>query len=471
MKKALIIMFALVLGTCSRPPTTLEEVLKSGQLRVITRNSPTTYYEGAQGLDGPEFQLAHGFANFLSQKYDRDINVEFIPVERFNDLLPILEHGGAHLAAAGLTVTEERSQRVTFGPTYQTVKQHLVYRLNTGKPRSIGELRGKDLAVMAGSSHSDTLHELRYLEPQLHWDEKADAEISELLVAVHNQDIDYTVADTTAFQVHRRYMPDLRIAMDLTEEDKLAWAFGMYRTHSIQAEAEKYFGTLKNSGELAQVLDRFYGHTDKFDYVGTRTFIRDYDARFANYRDVFEAAATDTGIDWRLLAAIGYQESHWDPQAVSPTGVRGMMMLTKITANTMGVANRTDPLEAIPAGAQYFARLHKRLKSVPEPDKTWFALAAYNVGIGHLRDARKLTRQHGGDPNRWIDVKEHLPKLAIRKYYSQTKHGYARGWEPVKYVDNVRTYYDILNWLTREEEPEPVTEVRSAALPDFLRWL
>ncbi|MCP3999556.1 MAG: membrane-bound lytic murein transglycosylase MltF [Gammaproteobacteria bacterium] len=465
MRKAAIILFALALGTCSRPPTTLEEVLSSGQLRVITRNSPTTYYHGALGEDGPEFQLTQGFANFLSKKYGRVIKVDFIPVDQFAELLPALKRGYAHLGAAGLTVTEERKQQVAFGPVYQTVRQELVYRLNSGKPRSIKDLHGKQLEIMAGSSYVNTLHDIKQLHPELAWAENTETEISELLVAVEEQEIDYTVVDSNDFAVHRAYMPDLRVAMTLKEEDQLAWAFGLHRSQDIQTEVKDYFDSIKTSGELEQILDRYYGHTNRFDYVGTRTFIKHYKSRLKPYELSFQTAGLNTETDWRLLAAIGYQESHWNPDAISPTGVRGLMMLTKVTASTVGVADRQDPHEAIPGGARYLAELRNRLTNIPEPDKSWFALAAYNVGYGHVQDARAITKQRGADPNRWLDVKEDLPLLAIRKWYSQAPHGYARGWEPVQYVSNVRTYYEILNWLTQDEQAQGKAEEKTDKQP------
>jgi membrane-bound lytic murein transglycosylase F len=479
MRKATIIMFALVLGTCSRPPTTLEEVLSSGQLRVITRNSPTTFYRGAFGEDGPEVKLAQGFAKFLSEKYARAIEVDFIPVDRFAELLPALEHGYAHLGAAGLTVTPERQQKVAFGPVYQTVKQQLVYRLNTGKPLRLEDLEGKQLEIMAGSSYVNTLYDIQQIHPELTWTENTDTEISELLVAVEEQQIDYTIADSNDFAVHRAYMPDLRVAMTLKDNDELAWAFGLYRSKGIQAEVKAYFASIEANGELDQILDRYYGHTDRFDYVGTRTFIKHYETRLQPYKKLFQEAGKTTGIDWRLLAAIGYQESHWDSTAISPTGVRGLMMLTKVTASTLGVADREDPDEAISGGARYLDKMRARLSNIPEPDRTWFALAAYNVGYGHVQDARAITRKRGANPDRWLDVKEDLPLLAIRKWYSQAPHGYARGWEPVKHVSNIRTYYEILNWLTQDEEPQenaapdiqPEIPLQTAAEDGLLNWL
>ncbi|MGI9290169.1 MAG: membrane-bound lytic murein transglycosylase MltF [Gammaproteobacteria bacterium] len=453
MRIAGIILFSVVLSTCSKPPTSLEEVLNSGQLRVLTRNSPTTFYEGGVGYDGLEYQLASGFAAFLEDKYERSIDAVFSTRDQFHELLPAVSRGQAHIAAAGLTVSPERAEQVDFGPVYQTVSQQLIYRLDKTKPTNIDDLGKNHLEVIAGSSFVDTLQDIRQLIPNLSWTENAAAETSELLVGVDKREIDLTIADSNEFAVHRTFMPDLRVARELKTNDQLAWAFSPHRSDQLQEDAALYFAAIRDNGTLDQLLDRFYGHTDRFDYVGTHIFMRDYRSRLEPYREMFYAASEATGIDWRLLAAIAYQESHWNPNAVSYTGVRGMMQLTRITANSLGVANREDPAEAIPAGAKYFAQLRNRLKDIPEPDRTWFALAAYNVGYGHLRDARRLTVIQGGNPDRWLDVKESLPLLAVRKYYSTLPHGYARGWEPVQHVSNIRTYFEILNWLAPDEGP------------------
>jgi membrane-bound lytic murein transglycosylase F len=453
MKITTLIILALMLTTCGKQPGALEEILSSGQLRVITRNGPTTYFRGASGFEGPEFLLVQEFADYLSNKYDRPVEPVFSTVERFTELFPAVEKRQVHFAAAGLTVTPERAELVAFGPSYQEVKQHLIYRLNSGRPVAFDDLQGKQLEIMVGSSYAETLADLQADNPNLVWTENPNSEVSELLNAVEQKQIDYTIADTTAFDVHRHYMPDLAIAMDLKTGNELAWAFNLVDSKALRSEAKRFFGYMKSSGKLAQILERYYCHIDRFDYVGTRTFIRHHDSRLNSYLDLFRVAGRDTDVDWRMLAAIGYQESHWDPKAVSPTGVRGLMMLTRATASYMGVSDREDPHESIPAGARYFAKLHGRLADIPDPDRTWFALAAYNVGYGHVRDAQRIVRMQGGNPERWVDLKEALPLLAQHKWFSQVPYGYARGWEPVQYVDNIRTYYEILNWLRSDEKP------------------
>lgn len=452
-----MVLLALVVSTCSRAPSTLEEVLETGELRVVTRNSPTTFYRGPFGYEGPEYDRVESFRAHLEEKYGRSIEVDYQFADSLPELFAAVKSGKAHIAAASLTVTEERRKKVAFAPAYQTVEQFLVYRLNSGRPRSLDDLAGKSLEIMAGSSFAETLRELQREHPALTWSESPNAETSDLLLAVQQKELDYTVVDSNDYNIHRYYMPDLREAMKLKDGDKLAWAVSPKADRLLEETAE-FFAAAEDSGLLAQIMERYYGHTKRFDYVGTRTFKRHSVSRLPKYLDLFRQASEDTGLDWRLLAAIGYQESHWDPEAVSPTGVRGLMMLTGATAGAMGVEDRHDAAESIGAGAQYFHNIYNRLDDVPHPDRYWFALAAYNVGYGHLQDARRLARRMDRDPDSWLDIKEMLPLLAKKQYYSELPYGYARGWEPVAYVRNVRTYYDILSWLTLDEQQEVAPE-------------
>jgi membrane-bound lytic murein transglycosylase F len=447
MRVALLILCSVLLGTCARPPGLLEEVLTLGELRVVTRNSPTTYYIGSNGPEGPEYDLIKGFATFLG------VELKLQAADSFAGLLTSVESGRAHVAAAGLTVTPERAKRIDFGPSYQEVRQYLIYKLGNGRPRDIDQLAGKKLEVVAGTSYVETLRNVQSHNPNLIWTENPNTDVADLLLGVSTNEIDYTVADSTLFDLYRNFVPEIRVGFELTVADSLAWAFPKRHDPSLILRAEQYLAYIKENGDLARIMDRYYGHTQRFDYVGTRRFIRDYSKRFPRYKEMFQTAAEEVDMDWRLLAAIGYQESHWNPEAISPTGVRGIMMLTRDTASFIGVDDRIDPAASISGGATYLAQMKRRFAAaIDEPDRTWFALAAYNVGYGHLQDARRITREKGEDANRWIYVKDNLPLLTQRKWYSKTKHGYARGWEPVMYVENVRNYYDIIAWLASGDE-------------------
>jgi len=450
----LTITLAALIGTCSSPPSILDQVLDTGELRVVTRYSPTSYTITPDGPTGPEFDLVQSFAD------DLGVALIMMPVASVSEILPKLISGEAHMAAAGLSITESRQQFLNFGHPYESVDVHLIYKLGTGKPRSIDDILDRSIEVVASSSHVDLLISLQEAYPALGWTENADVEFADLLTKVAMGEVDLTVADSPDFNIQRHFYPDLRIALDLEIGDPIAWAFPKGTADSLLARADDFLIQSDRSGLLARVHDRYYGHTKKFDYVGTRNFIRHYKNRLPRYRDWFEQAGEDWGVDWRLLAAIGYQESHWRSQAVSPTGVRGIMMLTMATAEYLGLDDRLDPRSSIFGGARFYARQTERVAdTVAEPDRTWMALAAYNVGFNHIKDARIIVEWEGGDPDTWVDISKALPLLAQRKWYSLVPFGYARGWEPVLYVNNIRAYYTILQWLTEKEENPVIEEI------------
>jgi len=453
----LYISLAALLGTCSAQPSLLDRVLEVGELRVVTRDSPTAYVIGPDGPSGPEFDLAQAFAE------DLGVSLLIEPVQSVSEVLPYLMSGNAHMAAAGLSITDTRREYVHFGHPYEMVDMHLIYKLGTGKPRSIEDVIGRSIEAVSGTSHVDMLVSLQEVYPELAWTENADVEVADLLARVAAGDVDFTVADSTEFNIQRHFYPDLRVALDLEIGDPLAWAFPKEDNNSLLSRADDFLIDIDRAGLLAQIKDRYYGHTSKFDYVGTRNFIRHYESRLPRYRAMFEEAAAEWRIDWRLLAAIGYQESHWRSGAVSPTGVRGIMMLTEDTAKYLGLEDRVDPRNSIFGGAQYYARQTERVAdTVDEPDRTWMALAAYNVGFNHIKDARQIVEWQGGNPDTWVDINKALPLLAQHKWYTRVPFGYARGWEPVLYVNNIRSYYNILKWLTANEE----ASIREFDLPD-----
>lgn len=442
-----LLCVVLALAITSGNPHSYENVVKEGTLKVITRNSPTTYYQDRDQESGFEFELAQLFAQYLGVKLEVEV------ADSLDDLISKVESGEVALAAAGLTKTEDRLQRVQFADAYMDVTQKLVYRLDRKRPKGVEALLEGKLVVTAHSSHAHYLRKLqRDLMPQLTWIERDDAEVSELVEMVERGEIDFTMIDSNEFEALSGFYPNVAAAFDMGQPQQLAWAFARFSDNSLIQEARNFFQLMKESGLLSQLEERYYGHLNHIDNVGTLTFLRQADERLEKYQELFTNTADQHDLDWRLLAAIGYQESHWRPRAKSRTGVRGLMMLTKTTAKEMGVTNRLDPKQSIEGGSAYFAKLKKRFDHIAEPDRTWIALAAYNVGPGHVKDAQKITEMQGGDPNRWMDVKERLPLLSQKKWHKKTQYGYARGHEPVNYVQNIRRFYDLLVW---REQPEP----------------
>ncbi len=442
-------LIGVVLNACTPQRSALERVLSAGELRVYTRNSATTYYHGPHGSTGLEYELAQAFANHLG------VRLKLIVEDNLETMFKGLRTGEADLAAAGLAITEEHKKLVHFGPAYQQITQQLVYRRGTTpKPQKITDTNEGHLEVMANSSHAERLRQLKQKYRELAWYENQDAGSTELLMLVAQELIDYTIADSHELFMSRRYYPELRIAFDVSEPQPLAWALPRTKDSSLYDEVSHFFEVLKKSGELKRMVKHHYEHARNYNYAGTPYFMHHIRSRLPSYRRLFEKAARKTDLDWRLIAAVAYQESHWNPLAVSPTGVRGIMMLTNRTASQLGVFDRTDPRESILGGAVYIRTNYERFDDIAEPDRMWFALAAYNVGYGHVRDTQWITKKRGGDPNKWTDVKANLPLLTQHKWYNQTRYGYARGNEPVKYVENIRSYYDILRWHTGSDTPQ-----------------
>ncbi|MCL6415878.1 membrane-bound lytic murein transglycosylase MltF [Aestuariirhabdus sp. Z084] len=434
---------SLFLTGCDKP-TQLEQIQQQNKLLMLTRNTPTTYFHDRDEPSGFEYELARQFANELG--VELEVRAISSVEELINTLIRPAFEQPVTFAAAGLSITPERQQKVAFSPPYMNINLHLVYNRKLPKPAAFDQLTEGELVVEQGGHHEERVRSLiADFEPQ--WSSSDELESMDLLQMVDDGEIAYTIVDSNLWATNYIYFPNARIAFDLQPGEQLAWAFPKGKDRSLQQEAEQFFARIAQDGTLAHLNERFYGHVDQLDYVGVRTFMRQLDNRLPKYRELFIGAAQQHELDWKLLAAVGYQESHWRPTARSPTGVRGLMMLTLPTAKEMDVDNRLDPVQSINGGARYFAKIKRRIpESIREPDRTWMALAAYNVGRGHLEDARVITEKRGGNPNRWVDVKKNLPLLAQKKWYKSTRYGYARGHEPVAYVQNIRRYYDLIRW-------------------------
>jgi membrane-bound lytic murein transglycosylase F len=458
MKVLLALLATLFLATCSQPPSLLEQILRQGELRVVTRNSPDAYYLGSQGPEGPAYVLASRFAEHVG------VPLRLYTVRTREEAIAEVAAGRAHLAAAGLSTGIPLPDGVAFGPGYQLVQEHLVYRRRTPRPGTIIQAARGQIEVATGSAHQRTLEELRLKHPELAWVERADTDTEEILAELSQGNVQFTLASSTEFALNRSVHPELAIALDLSPQRALAWVIGTPgEDSSLLHLVNSFFVLARQEGLIAKLLDRYYGKDDRFDYLLSRNFMEHLETRLPEYQSWFEEAAAKHGVDWRLLAAMGYQESKWDPHAVSFTGVRGLMQLTEDTAARMRAGDRRDPRSSIFGGAKYLRHLMDSIpRRIPEPDRTWFAVAAYNVGLGHLEDARILAQGAGKNPDSWEDVRKFLPLLSQERWYTQTKRGYARGWEPVRYVDNVQAYLNILqvaSTTANAKVPPPEPEV------------
>jgi len=430
------------LSTCSQlRPSLLEQVRQDGVLKIATTYGRTTCYSGPDGLIGYECDLAQGFAKSLG--VSAEVSFSHSPAEAMQAVLD----GRAHLAAAGLTISAERRDQMRFSSPIDQVVPQLVYRMGAGRPKAMDDLNGR-LLVADGGGNVARLAALAGSFPNLKWETTNAYDPDDLLFQVASGELDYTIASSALIAINQRYYPRLRVAFDVGSAEDVAFGFAPGEDTSLYDAAQGYLAQVSGK-TLARLHDRYYGHVEEVDYFSSVQVATHLRSRLPRLRGFFEEAARKHQLDWRLLAAIGYQESHWDPNALSYTGVRGIMMLTSDTALRYKVANREDPQQSIEGGARVLADIFERIPTdVPEPDRSWMALAAYNQGIGHLLDARELTAKRGGDPNHWLDVRDVFPLLSRPRWYQQTKYGYTRGREAVDFVGNVRAYYDIISWLT-----------------------
>lgn len=391
-----------------------------------------------------DMETENAFETELAELFARQLQVKLkaIPLE-VDQAMPALIDHQAHMAT---TMRGTTDYALRFTKTYQSLDELLICHGAT--PDNLDDLADRDLVVAARSPKEAALREVQREHSKLKWTSRRDTNSAELLEQVADGTLDCTVANEEQLATMRNYYPQLGKALDLNSPSELSWAFPGNGDDQLFDEAQQFFTRIKQDGTLRRMQDRYYGYNDRLNAINAEAFINQTRTLLPHYRHWFQEAADLTGIDWRLLAALSYQESHWNPNAISYTKVRGMMMLTEETADRMDLKNRLDAHASILAGARYLQLLKEQLPlRINEEDRLWLALAAYNQGMGHLEDARILTREAKLNPDVWADVKRMMPLLSRPSVYKKTKHGSARGGEAVILVETVRLYYDMLKRL------------------------
>jgi membrane-bound lytic murein transglycosylase F len=434
-----IAVLALV-GSCTPRPPADDSFHPSAELRVVTLNAPTSYYLGPSRAEGLEFELASQFARRLG------LGLYMYPVASVQAMQAELAAGHADIAAAQITADSSWREVGEPANVYEHIPQLVVYRLGSTRPRDTLQLESARLSVRAASPQEHLLERLKHtVAPALAWIETA-PRTADPVEDVENGEADYAIVDEREFSFSHHLYPDVASGFALTDDRPVQWVVRNGAPRLYEA-VNQFFREMSQSGELNSLVALNSGDARQFEYEESRKFEELTLSRLPHYRSWFEQAGSATGIDWRLLAAIAYQESQWDPAARSPTGASGLMMLTAPTAQSLGVGDRADARLNILAGAQYFLEVLAKIPDrIPQPDRTWFAVAAYNVGFGHLEDARVLAQSHGRNPDSWLDVRQELPRLAEERWYERAKRGFCRGWEPVQYVDRIQRYLKLLEW-------------------------
>ncbi|MDP3210672.1 MAG: membrane-bound lytic murein transglycosylase MltF [Methylotenera sp.] len=409
----------------------------------VTHNGPSTYYlDNESQPAGMEYDLAVLFV----KEYFPGYEARFLLVNSISDVIPSLLKGKAHIAAANLSITDMRKHLVLFSSAYQETQQQLIFNNEVNKkPKGVSGLYDKKITVPKGTSYAERLAEIQKEHTALKWSSISQTNTESLLEEVSDGLLDFTVADNHLAALMQNYHPNLEVAMPLGPTDQIAWAMSKNTDPQLLIKMNDFFAKIKKNGTLRNILDRHYGHNKRLNTLDVTTFLKRINTLLPKYIHLFKQAQDITGLDWRFLAAVSYRESHWDTYNTSPTNVRGLMMLTESTADLMGVTDRLDPKQSIPAGAKYLLKLRDTVpERIPEPDRTYMALAAYNIGYAHVEDARVLAKRLKLNPDSWADVKKTLVLLKNPDYYTTLKYGYASGGAPVIFVESVRSYQRIL---------------------------
>ncbi len=416
----------------------LADIQASGTLKVVTRRGYTTYFQGSGDFSGFEHDLLKRFADRLG------VELEVAVADTPTELLSLVRDGKFHMGAGA--IDEQTANRADLSTSASfTQRKFQVVTSSLDKPvEKAADLVGRHIVVPSGSAAVALLQNVTMQHPLVRWEISSTTDEEQLVRAVNEGKIDVTVVDSKTLSVMRQQSSFIKSGMTFTQPADIAWAFNPEADVALIAEADMFFEEVGRHGVIGKLTERYFDSTNHQTYLNLKVFRKRIEDTLPRFRHMFIEAGHRYDVDWRLVAALSYQESMWNPTAESHTGVRGMMQLTKATARQLK-ADREDVYESIMAGARYLQMLTDRVSTdVEGADRLWMALASYNVGPGHVDDARQLTRTYNGDADSWRDVKRYLPLLKEREYYKQTRFGRARGDEAVQLVSRVRSYYNVL---------------------------
>jgi membrane-bound lytic murein transglycosylase F len=416
---------------------TLQRILKTGEITVVTRNNAQCYYLYRDQFMGFEYELAQAFAEYLG------VRLKVKVVESWQDMVAALNKGSAAFIAASKPIMPKWQTEVAFSDGYMEVAQQIIAHRKNSSIKTASDLSGKTVDVRKGTAYQQRLMELRDQGIDLAIRLHDDLPTEELIQKVADEEIDFTIANSNIILINRRNFPGAVSTGSINNRMQLGWA--VYpKSIELLEQINAFLKVAKKSGKFDSIYDKYYGDTQDFDYVDLKVFHRRIKDRLSRYSPFIKAAAKKHGFDWRLIAAQIYQESHLNPWAKSQAGARGLMQILPSTGQSLGIDDLFDPVQNINAGVQHLKNLFNHFDKLKGQDRLLISLAAYNIGQGHIHDARKLAQKKGLDPNKWESLSKTLPLLQYRKYYKNAKYGFCRGTEPIRYIKQIMIYYDVL---------------------------
>jgi len=438
--------FVLInINGCSKESSKLKQIKSNGILRIALVADPPHYFPNKVKERGYDFELVSHYATSI------DVELEIVKTNTSNEIIFLLNQGKVDIGILGSS-PEFDQKNIENVVTYNNSKWYVIgNRANRQLPKSIDSIEPNTMIVANGSNASFMLHSIGEDYPSLLWDELKNTNVRSILERINENHSKISIISEDIYAYYQYLFPETKKIFVLPIKYPSRWLVKNNNNLSFLYSINSFFNKYKQNGKLEKIGKTYYEHLSAFDYVDIRYYLKRINKKLPKYKKYFVEAAKNSALDARIIAAVSYQESHWNRKARSPTGVRGMMMLTLDTAKRVGVKNRLNAKQSIFGGAKYLKILYESFSNtIEEPDRLWFTLAAYNIGLGHVEDARTITKSQGDNPNSWIDVEKHIPKLSQKKWYKKTRHGFARGYEPIEFVRRVRRYYDIL-CLYRQE--------------------
>lgn len=432
----------LLLSACQpQPPARLPDYQTLGELRVATRSDAISFREDE---DGTQSGFEHDLLVRLGERLG--LPVHFQPYPDAARAVDAVINGEAHLAAAGLARNNRLPLR--WSAPLREVEFVLAGRADSPEVGTESDLAGRTVGLRRGSLAVEAIEQIRRRVPTLKTRLYSHSGDQSLLAELAEGKLDLVATDRIHYSYAAQITPGLTVVYNLPVKSHIAWAMPIEADGGLSDAVSAFLDDADKDGTVARISDRYFGHIRRLDEQDIATFLVRVQERLPRYMKDFQEAESRTGVDWRYLAAMAYQESQWEPLATSRTGVRGMMMLTSETADRLGVSDRLDARQSILGGARYISMLMDQVPDeVPSPDRLWMATAAYNLGMGHFNGALSIARKLGKDDTSWWDMKSVLPLMSRPEYAARLKSGPARGGEAVIMTENVRNYHDILTRL------------------------
>jgi len=439
----------------------LQQIKNRGELIAITGYNPYSYFIYKGQLLGFEYELLKRLTK------DLNLKLKIKVVKDMNKMFDMLDKGKGDLIAYNLTVTKRRNDKYAFCQALNTTKQVLVQRMpknwrkltrdqiDNKLIRNPLKLEGKTIVVRSASSY---VQRLKNLSEEIGGGinikiAAPDLTVDDLIKMVADGKIDYTVADQNVARLNQAFYPNIDVRTELSFSQKIAWAFRKSSPKLLKA-VNNWLSNIKKKPEFYVIYNKYFKNRTAYRRRLKSKYLSYESGKISKYDKYIKLFAHSLHWDWRLLASLIFQESQFNPDAKSWVGAIGLMQVMPQTAKGYNIYKLEIPRTNLEAGFQHLKWLDKYWrKSIPDSsERIKFVLASYNIGLGHIEDARRLAKKYGANPNIWFgNVEKYLLLKSKKKYYTDpvVRNGYARGIETVNYVkeilDRYRHYLQLIS--------------------------